>query len=76
MLHLLSRSFPRPASFLLLALNLKVYFTQEVSPFTVGILSESQSAALMAITLPDVGLLTMTPPRRFLPSLNGPPCPN
>lgn len=44
--------------------------------FHGGILSKSRSASLMVITLPDVALLTVTPPRRAFPGLKGPPCLN
>ena len=81
MLHLLFRSFPelvaQRASFLPVTFHLKVlpFHTRGVA-FHEGVLSKSQSVPLMVITLPDVSLLTMTPPCWTLPALNGPPCPN
>lgn len=69
-----SLSKPQFCSF---TFHLKVlYFHTRGVSFHEGILSTSQSAPLMVITLPDVSLLAMTPPCRALPSLNGPPCPN
>lgn len=59
--HFLS-SPAQGATFLVSAFHLKVLHvhTRGVS-FRGGVLSESQRASLMVITLPDVGLLTMTP---------------
>lgn len=73
MLHLLLRSFPEFLESLIFAL----YFSLESIFlfshrgggggvfFHEGILSKSQTASLMVINLPDVTLLTMTPPNQL-----------